>query len=239
MIVSIHQPCYFPWLGLLDKIDQSDEHVVMDEVQLNDAAFQHRNLFLSADGKAKYLSIPFNRKHYLQRKYRELEITDQRWRRDHLNFISNGYRKHPFFGEVFPVIEGFFTREYASLFEAVLTSIRICMDFFDIGTKLVMQSELDYDRSMRRGELVMELLQATGADGYLSGTGAQAYLDEGCFGGSVALHYNRFTHPEYQQRNSGLSFVPGLSCVDVLFNLGINGSRQLLRHRENRDQSFL
>lgn len=229
MIVSIHQPCYFPWLGLLDKIAHSDVHVIMDEVQLNDAAFQHRNLFLSADGKEKYLSIPFNRKHYLQRKYRELEITDQKWRLNHLNFIRNSYQKHPFFSEVFPVIEGFFAQEYASLFEAVLTSVQISMEFFGIDTKLVMQSELDYDRSMRRGDLVLDLVRATEGDCYLSGTGAQAYLDENCFGGSVALRYNRFVHPEYQQWKSGSSFISGLSCIDMLFNLGIQSSRRFFQ----------
>lgn len=228
MIVSIHQPCYFPWLGLLDKIGRSDLLVVMDDVQLNDAAFQHRNLFLSADGKAKYLSIPFNRKHYLQRKYRELEITDQKWRRDHLNFVSNGYRKHPFFEEVFPVVEGFFLREHASLLDAVMASCCISMAFFGINTRIVMQSDLEYDRSLRRGDLVLDLIRATGADCYLSGTGSQSYLDESRFGEGVELRYNQFAHPEYLQKNSGPTFVAGLSCVDALFNLGIQGARRLL-----------
>ncbi|HEY3277770.1 MAG TPA: WbqC family protein, partial [Syntrophorhabdaceae bacterium] len=61
MILSIHQPSYFPWLGLLDKIAKSDVYMVMDEVQLTDAAYQHRNIFLTADGKIKYLTIPFKK----------------------------------------------------------------------------------------------------------------------------------------------------------------------------------
>ena len=67
MILSIHQPSYFPWLGLLDKIVKSDVYMIMDEIQLTDGAYQHRNVFLTADGKVKYLTIPFNKRDYLHR----------------------------------------------------------------------------------------------------------------------------------------------------------------------------
>lgn len=226
MILSIHQPSYFPWLGLLDKIAKSDAYIVMDEIQLSDSAYQHRNIFLTADGKVKYLTIPFNKKEYLHRPFRDLELTDGKWRKDHLNFIINTYRKYPKAKEILPELEMFYNGEYKTLFEAVIESMKISFKWFNIKTKVILQSDLQYDRELKRGDLVFALINVVGADVYLSGTGAQAYLDESRFSNGLILKYNSFVHPVYSQRNTS-EFVNGLSCVDVLFNLGLEGTRSL------------
>jgi hypothetical protein len=40
--------------------------------------------------------------------------------------------------------------------------------------------------------------------------------------------YQRFDHPQYTQSGTN-AFVPGLSIVDALMNLGFDGTRNLLR----------
>jgi len=228
MILSIHQPSYFPWSGLLDKIAKSDVYMIMDEIQLSDGAYQHRNLFLTADGKVKYLTIPFNKRDYLHRPLKDLEITDSQWRIKHLNFIRNTYRKHPYANEILPRVESFYSHEYPLLINAVLASMVLAFEMFDITTKVIYQSAMEYDRDLKRGDLVVALVKAAGADCYLSGTGAQAYLDESAFTGNLSLQYNTFSHPAYPQKGVTL-FLPGLACLDMLFNLGITESRTLLR----------
>ena len=228
MILSIHQPSYFPWLGLLHKIANSDYYMVMDEVQFSDGAFQNRNLFLSADGKTKYLTIPINKKNYLQRPFKDIEISGDTWGLNHLNFIKNGYRKHSYFDEIFPILENFYLQNYYQLIDAVIASMSIVLKFFDIKTKIIFQSDMEYDRSLKRGDLVIALVQASGASCYLSGVGAQEYLDEAAFVDGISLKYKYFKHPIYPQKNA-TNFVSGLSCIDTLFNLGTLASRDLLK----------
>lgn len=228
MILSIHQPSYFPWLGLLHKISQSDVFVLLDEVQLSDSAYQHRNLFLTSGGDARYLSIPFVRKGYLGRAFREIEIASPDWAVRHQNFLWANYRKHPFAAEIMPPLEAYFAACYASLLEAVQASLMLCLTLFRIPARVLLQSSLPYDRALRKGDLVLDLARAAGADCYLSGTGAQAYLDERAFGDGMALRYDQFTHPVYPQKNTQ-AFMPGLSCLDLLFNTGIEGGRTYLR----------
>ena len=38
MLVAIHQPCFVPWLGYLDRMLRSDLFVILDHVQ-----FERRN----------------------------------------------------------------------------------------------------------------------------------------------------------------------------------------------------
>jgi WbqC-like protein len=227
VILSIHQPSYFPWLGLLDKIAKSDVHMVMDEVQLSDSAYQHRNLFLTADGKVKFLTIPFAKKDYLKRSFRELEIPRDDWTTSHRNFIHNTYGRHPFAAEVMPRADAFFAQRFVRLADAVYASLQLSLEMFGIRTRLIRQSDLAYDRSLHRGELVMALARAAGASCYLSGTGAKAYLDESAFGDDLTLRYNEFHHPQYPQKGSA-EFHAGLACLDALFNLGGQGARELL-----------
>jgi hypothetical protein len=228
MIVSIHQPSYFPWLGLLHKTCRSDVLIVMDEVQLNDSAYQHRNQFLAEGGQVKLLSIPFVRKGYLQRRIRDLPVASPDWRVKHRDFIRANYRRHAHAAEILPPLEAYFATDHGSLFDAVFESMRLCFRLLGIQVKLMLQSELNYDRSLRRGDLVLALARSAGADVYLSGTGARAYLDEAAFRDGLSLRYDDFVHPAYPQRNSP-AFVSGLSCIDMLFNVGAGEGSVLLR----------
>lgn len=228
MKLSIHQPSYFPWLGLLHKIAKSDVYMVMDDVQLSDSAYQNRNIFLTSNGKVKYLTISVDRKGYLNKKFRELLIADNGWRQQHRNFILNNYRKHPGFCEVMPKLDLFFESEYETLCEAVVASMRLTMSMFDINTQVIFQSQMEYDEKSRKGDLVIDLIKASGADVYLSGRGAREYLDEAKFNQSMRLEYDIFKHPVYKQKGAS-DFVLGLSSLDALFNLGIAGGKNLLK----------
>ena len=50
MIVSIHQPQFFPWFGYFDKIQQSDCFVILDTVQFKKNEFQNRNKVKTSQG---------------------------------------------------------------------------------------------------------------------------------------------------------------------------------------------
>lgn len=231
MIFSIHQPCYFPWLGLLYKIACSDTLIVLDEVQLSDSAFQHRNQFLTNDGKVKYLTIPFVKQNYLETPFKELKIADSSWGITHRNFLLNNYRKHLFFDQIYPEIEPLFSRQAIYLIDVVITSMNISMALFGIETQMIMQSRVNYNREAKKGDLVMQLLKATNAKKYLSGRGAQAYQDDSVFESEgIALEYVDFSHPVYPQKNSK-EFIPGLSCLDLLFNVGAKDAGLLLREK--------
>ena len=59
MKLSIHQPSYWPWLGLLSKIARSDHYIILDDVPANKASYQYRNQFF-CNGKEKIITLPVN-----------------------------------------------------------------------------------------------------------------------------------------------------------------------------------
>ncbi len=229
MLVAIHQPSYFPWLGLLHKLARCEVYVLMDEVQLSDSAYQHRNLFLAKSGEAKYLTIPIVKKNYLEKTLAQLSFAKADWQLQHQRFLQDNYRKHPHFDEVWQSCAPIFTRPYDSLGAVLVDVMRLCLGACELPCEIVLQSELEYDRTSRKSDLVVALLEATSATTYLSGTGSQAYLEESALADKhIALIYDRFSHPTYPQHNAP-SFVPGLACLDAAFNLGWAGVAKLVK----------
>ena len=66
---------------------------------------------------------------------------------------------------------------------------------------------------------LVDICRALGADTYLAGAGAAAYMDLGCFARhGLRVQAQEFRHPVYPQRFKG--FISHLSVVDLLFNCG-------------------
>jgi hypothetical protein len=229
MIVSIHQPSYFPWLGLLDKISKSDKFVILDTVQLNDNAFQNRNIFLNQRGEVEYLTIPIIKKGYLEKSIRELIIANNKWQKKHHGFIIANYKKHPYFDEVYSVIKPLYQQQYVYLVDVLIDSMEMTFQLFNIATDVILASELDIDKNLKKDDLVIDILKKVNASVYLSGSGAKQYHDETKFKtNNIVLQYQIFKHPIYKQKNA-LEFIPGLSSLDIAFNLGINQSTELIK----------
>lgn len=231
--ISIHQPGYFPWLGLLDKINQSDIFVVMDNVQLNDNAFQSRNIFFDMNQGSNYLTIPIAKKGHLDKTIKDMVIHDKIWQKKHSKFLIANYKKTPHFEEIFNEIEKIYTNDYKYLFDVLLDSMIILNNIFNIKTQIVLQSSLEYNKESTKGDLVLNIIEALKLQEktiYLSGTGAKCYQNDKDFTrNNIELKYQNFIHPTYIQHTNKNEFISGLSALDLAFNIGIEESKSFLK----------
>jgi len=58
MIVSIHQPEHFPYLGFFQKMQKSDLFIILDDVKFKKNNFQNRNKLLTSDEREEWFTIP-------------------------------------------------------------------------------------------------------------------------------------------------------------------------------------
>lgn len=225
MIVSIHQPSYWPWLGLLDKIAKSDLFVLLDNVQLNRDSYQRRNIFL-VNGHSKYLTIPID--YHLGVKINEAKIKDKQFTNKHYETLSDWYLKAPFYEDVSKFILPLYQRQYDTLIEILCETILVAFDVFGIRAKMVRASELKATGT--KSSLVLNICKEVQADVYLSGEGAKDYFEDGDYEAfkksGIELMFQKFNHPVYPQFNAG-EFIAGLGCLDILFNCGIQKSNQM------------
>jgi len=230
MTVAIHQPLYFPWIGYLDKMAKADKFIILDSVAMTKPSPITRNRFLTEDGIEKYLTAGIVSKSHTKLKISEVKLNPVdsiNSLAKHENFLRFNYRKAPYFKEVWPSIENLLNYSGESLLEFLLRIINYLREVFDIKTELIFQSTIEYDKTQKSNEMLILLLKSLNADIYLSGTGAKDYMDDKLYEDAlIEVRYQKFTSPLYKQFNT-TDFIPNLSSIDMLFNCGLKGSREL------------
>lgn len=236
MRVAIHQPHYFPWLGYFDKMAKVDTFVLMDEVQLEDRSYMLRNRFLQKDGTLTYLSVTASKKGYREKAYKEIEVMEcARWQKKHISYLKDLYCHAPYTEEILAELMPVFAKDYHFLAEVTRDSMEAVMRLLNIPTKLIYQSELDWqrmqkeaDRQVRRSNDVLAICQAAGASAYMTGAGASLeFLDQDSFQAAhIPVAVQSYACPIYTQRFSS-EFIPNISALDLLFNCGIEESRRI------------
>jgi len=87
-------------------------------------------------------------------------------------------------------------------------------------------SEIGVDE--QASEMLISLTRVAGCDAYMCGGGAEGYQEDTAFAAAgVGLIYQNFQHPVYPQIGAK-EFVPGLSVIDALMNIGVDGVRAAL-----------
>jgi len=228
MVLAIHQPNYFPWLGYLDKMAKADKYIILDEVQLIERSPILRNQFIQTNGEVCLLGLQVQKKGYREKKIKEIELLNiKQMQEKHKRFFELNYGKTKGFSEIWPLLKKIFEKEYTYLIDIDIDTMLLLRELYNINTRLILQSDLDYDKTAKKNNLMLNLSKIVGASIYLSGQGAKAYMDDISFSDqAIKVIYQHFEHPVYKQRNIS-KFVSGLSSVDMLMQLGIEDARKI------------
>lgn len=226
-LVAIHQPNYLPWLGYWFKIYRSDIFVLHDNVQFSKHSFTKRTKILPVGNtNTSYLSLPI-KKSKLDTLILDMEVQDGNWVGQHLNKIQNNYQQSPFFTRIYPILEQVLNqvKSYKSLSKINETIILSLLDTFAFPKTTIVKSS-NLAASGKQEAYLCEIIHELNGQMYLSGVGAKKYQDEAHFKkNSIELIYSDFyqfmVENPYPQKNG--AFVNGLSIIDALFYLGIDG----------------
>jgi hypothetical protein len=228
-LVAIHQPTFLPWLGWWDKLVRADVLVLLDDVQFPKKGGTWMNrVRMLVGGEPRWVTVPVDRAYSGTRRVREMRIDDSKpWRENMLATIRGSYARAPFVDEVLPVIEEALAVRSDLVAEFNERAIELLAGRLGLDTsKFVHQSELGV--SGDGTQLLVRLCRAVGGDTYLSGDGADGYLEKDPFAAAgLALRFQEFTPPRYSQPVA--SHVAGLSVVDALMSCGWRETAELLQ----------
>ena len=185
------------------------------------------------------MTVSVDKHGHREKKFSEIQLNrNVDWQEIQFNFLKGNYSKHPFYKEVMGVIDYFFLRDFTSLMDVTMESVKCIKDILEIKTKTIMQSEIQYDKSAKKSNLMLKLTKGCEGDTYLSGNGARKYMDICDFedeGVKVQyLKFNPFVYPQYRSNQ----FVQGLSVLDLLFNVGLNEAKALFWENIQNNEQF-
>ncbi len=220
MRIAISQPRYLPALNYLQRIRLCDTFVLLDTVQHQPRAYEHRNRIKSNSG-AIWLSIPLQRTGS-RPVINNLKVHDPGWPGRHKKTIRYSYKKAAYWDEI--LVESLFALPRAqSLCDITHDMLDRFCEILDISTPIIRASTLE--TSQHNDALLAEITRLLGGDCYISGPNGRNYIHPENFDGIECL-YHDYQYPVYPQLWG--DFIPWMAGLDMLFNLGTDSTRALL-----------
>lgn len=207
------------------KVLACDKFILVDHVQFVKKEWQNRNKIKTESG-AKWLTVPVLVKGKYEQRINEVEINNQEnWQREHWGAIKFNYSNAPYFEEYRNFFEGIYKKEWNKLFDLNREIIEFILNELGIKKEIAISSSLGL--SGKSTDLLIEMCKKMNGDTYLSGQQAKDYVDLEKFKKNNLKHvFMKFNYPTYEQQFD--NFLPNLSIIDALFNIGSDESRKLL-----------
>lgn len=220
--VAIMQPTYLPWLGYFSMIDYVDKFIYLDSVQFARRSWQQRNRIKSVNGELM-MTVPVFSKGLRGQVINETQIDlSTNFGVKHWRSIETAYKKAPYFSIHAEELEKHFLSPPASLADFNISLIeKLCMIF---GVSTPRQRSSSMFTSGTKSELLARLCKKAGASSYISAPGSKEYIQESSAfqNVGVTVDYFVYDHPVYFQGNG--EFIPYMSAIDLLFNVGAEES---------------
>ena len=227
MIVTIHQPNYFPYPGFFQKVLLSDIYVILDRAQF-EFDITNRNKIITPEGSWSRISVPIKKGQKFF-EIRNVEINnDQPWAEKNWDLIHKSYNDSPFFDLYKTTLNSVFKKKWNLIFDLNFYTLKKVLEWLNIKTEIILDSELDVGG--KSSEHLLNICKKLGATKYLSGPGGRDYLNEKIFEqNKIKVEYQKYDPVIYPQKYAK-SFVPNLSILDLLFNMG-SDSKKLITKR--------
>lgn len=207
---------------------RSDVFVFLDHVQLPKTGGVWSNrVKMRVAGEPRWVTAPIRRAFHGVAPINEVEWADEQpWRDKLVRTLAANYAKAPYYREIMVWLEALIQMSESNLARYNMAVIRAIADRIGLRRDHCVASSLLNGQGLAN-EMLIDLTRKVGGDCYLCGGGASGYQDDDVFvAAGLELRYQRFTHPVYVQAGHQ-EFVPGLSIVDALMNLGCGGVKAL------------
>lgn len=225
--MAIHQPNYIPWLGYFRKVAQADVFVFFDNVQMPiGKSLVSRNRVRTPNG-VQWLTVP-TRRSSEGKPISETPIAEGNWAQKHLKTLRLAYSGSPWLDPVLGILDTAFSQERTKIADLNIAVIREIAAFIGIQNSDYLRAT-DLNLEKTGAATIVEILEATDATTYLTGTGAGSmrHLDvEFLASQGVETETLSTEFREYSQKFS--PFEANLSVIDALLNVGPEETKALL-----------
>ncbi|HZV69809.1 MAG TPA: WbqC family protein [Saprospiraceae bacterium] len=220
-VVCIHQAAFVPWLGLIESMFATEHFVILDDVQYENGGYQNRNKIISKNG-SDWITIPVSVKFKTQ--LNQVKIAPNYDPSSILKAIQSAYGRTIYFNEVMHDFTNILNNYLAGdlLCELNISLLKWIANKLNCKCKFVCSSELETN-SRSKLVRIAEICSKLKATHLYTGTGMLDYCspEEILNLGIIPIFHNyQQRHVKYKQRFHKNEFVPCLSILDLLFNMG-------------------
>lgn len=230
IVVAAMQPTYLPWAGYFNLMLRSDVFVLLDDCQFCRGTWHNRQRILR-NGREHWLSIPvLSGRGQRQRLCEAMVNIAPPWETEHADAVTDAYRDAPHGQRTIDLTAGWLwlrVGTYSTVAQCTSQFIEMYANLLGIKTPIYYASRLNPEGI--RSERLLWLCRHFGATTYYSAAGSREYIEaDGVLQqAGIEMVYQDFDAQPYPQHGA-TEFVPRLSIVDVIANLGVDGARDYI-----------
>jgi len=235
MRVAMMQPAFMPWQGYFELILKSDRFIFLDDFQFSVQSYHQRNRLFVNKGQVDWYTVPVQKSNSFGAPLNKTKINEIiPWRKKMFKRIEANYSKAPYYSEIAPFMSSWLLTPKESLAEQNIVFIKFVCELLDVKCEFRISSE--NQSKSRRSERVIELLRWCEADSYLCAKGAFEYmLEDNVFPVSdIEVLFQDFKVRTYEQVGAVDNFIPSLSVLDALMNIGPKATKELIQDGTDR-----
>lgn len=230
--VAMMQPSFLSWQGFFELILKSDKFIFLDDFQLSIQSHHTRNKLFVSKNKTDYYLIPIQKSKCFKSNLNKVSIIeDSQWKKKLLRKLEYNYAKAPYFKQIHPIIEKILNTNYTNLATINMAIIKEFCTVMGIKKEFLYSSDFTNatNSQSQRSKRVEELLDWANSDIYLSAFGSYNYMIEDNFNfDKYNTIFQNYNPKPYKQIHSE-EFVPYLSILDALYNIGGEGTLELIK----------
>lgn len=229
MKIAIMQPYFLPYIGYFQMIKAVDAFVFYDDVNYINRGWINRNRIL-INGQPKYFNVPLI-KASQNKLINEIQVNkDSKDYSNLLKTIEMAYKRAPYFEQVYQVLENLLNKDYNTVDEITIKSIKEISNYLEIPTKFLISSiDFPKTRGMDKAKRLKAICKKTNSTNYINAIGGQdLYSKEDFAKENINLKFIKSLPIEYKQFDN--EFVPWLSIIDVLM---FNSQREVNKMLDN------
>jgi len=137
MILALHQPYFFPYIGYFSLIASADVFMFFDNVQYIRKSWMSRNRILKPDrNEAQYINIGLQKIPYKSMLPNSYLLPDDKWKILILAQLAHYKKVAPFYIETIDTLEKILEEKYTSLLEFNIESIKVLVSVLGINTSI-------------------------------------------------------------------------------------------------------
>lgn len=234
MKLAIMQPYFLPYLGYFSLIKHTDEFILFDTVQFIRHGWIERNRILKPSDGWQYIMVPL-KKHSRETIIKDIEINnDQQWKEKILAQLQHYKKQAPYFSNVIDILNEIFSKEYATIVDLNLASLKTVCYYLGINTPIQVFSlmNIDIEPANAPDEWALNICKALGnVDEYWNPPGGQSFFDRKKYeNAGINLKFHSAILTDYDQKRN--VFEPGLSILDVMMFNSIEEINKMLDNYE-------
>lgn len=233
--MSMMQPAFMPWQGYFELIYRSEKFIFLDDFQFSVQSYHQRNRLFTSLGHVDWYTVPVKKTDVFGQALDAAQLGSSGiWRKKMLARIKHNYYRSDYYARIMPGVERWLQYPSHNLSDLNMRFINYVLELFSWRREIVLSSQLA--SKLSRSERVVELLRWSGATRYFCARGSFGYMaEDGVFPLSdIETLFQDYIPVPYKQIGSPKEFVPRLSILDALFNIGPEETASLVKNGTER-----